>query len=256
MQRPHAAPIPSGTQPDSARLRTPASVALVLALCLAGASLAPVGCASKPRPSTGEVLRMDEIAQREREAYDLARKASAAQQAGKIDEATDLYRQALNVWPEIPSAWNNLGLLLMDQNNYMDAVDAFKTAARQDPSDPRPLINVGVAYDRTGWAEEALTAYSQALERRPNDRDALLGAILANHRLLGADRPALDRVRTALMLEQDADTRAWLERERFRIEGRIQTQRRDSDVAIPPPSRATSTPAGSPAPVVVPLSPN
>lgn len=202
-------------------------------LCLVLACLAPLGCAGKPRSSTGEVIRTDEIALRERSAYDLARQAAAADKAGNPDRAIALYRQAVGVWPEIPSAWNNLGLLLMEQSNYMEAVDAFKTAARQNPSDPRPLINVGVAYDRTGWAEEALAAYLQALERRPNDHDALLGAVTANHRLLGADRPALERAKTALLLEPDPAIREWLERERLRIQGRL-TAEASSAPVIPP----------------------
>ncbi len=201
---------------------------------LAGLTLAISGlsaCASKPRPATGDVVRTDEIAEREREAYALARQAAAADAAGNPEQAIDLYRRALGIWPEIPSAWNNLGLLLMEQNSYMDAVEAFKTAARQDPRDARPLVNVGVAYDRTGWADEALAAYLQALERHPMDHDALIGAIAANHRLLGADRAALDRVRTATMVETDPEVRAWLERERFRIESRLNSADPDEHAA-------------------------
>jgi len=194
----------------------------LLLLCLAGSLLA--SCAGRQPQSSGAVIRQDEIALREREGYDLARQASAAQADGNDDRALELYQQAVGVWPEIPSAWNNMGLILMDRSNYMDAVEAFKTAARQNPTDPRPIINVGVAYDRTGWAEEALVAYVQALDRAPLERDALLGAITANHRLLRADRKSLERTRTALMIETDPATRAWLERERFRIESRINTQ--------------------------------
>lgn len=212
----------------------------LLLLCLAGSLLA--SCAGRQTQPSGEVIRHDEIAAREREGYDLARQASVAQASGNDEKALELYRQAVGVWPEIPSAWNNMGLILMDQSNFMDAVEAFKTAARQNPTDPRPLINVGVAYDRTGWAEEALAAYSQALERAPLDRDALLGAITANHRLLGADRKSLDRTRTALMIERDGATRAWLERERFRIESRLNNDP-DEATSIPTPP---ATPAGAP----------
>lgn len=207
----------------------------LLLVCLAGSLLA--SCAGRQSQSTGEVIRQDEIAVREREGYDLARQAAAAQAQGNDDLALELYQRAVGVWPEIPSAWNNMGLIMMDRSNYMGAVEAFKTAARQNPTDPRPLINVGVAYDRTGWAEEARAAYVQALERAPLERDALLGAITANHRLLGADRKSLERTRTALMIEQDPATRAWLERERFRIESRLNNE----------PDQATSIPEPSPA---------
>ena len=219
--------------------RRPALALLLLPALAAPACL--TACASKPRQS-GEVLRIDEIAAREREGYAIARRAAEAHRNGNTELAIDLYRQALGTWPEIASAWNNLGLLQMGQSNYMEAVESFKAAARLDPTDPRPLINVGVAYDQTGWAEDALTAYLQALERRPNDRDALLGAITANHRLLGASRPALDRVKAALMIEPDDQVRAWLERERFRIESRLASTAEAESIRIPapysPPSQA------------------
>jgi tetratricopeptide (TPR) repeat protein len=218
--------------------------ASLLALGAALSGLA--GCASDRREPSGEVIRTDEIARREREGYDLARQAAAAERAGNPDRAIELYSQAVGVWPEIPSAWNNLGLLLMDQSNYMEAVEAFKTAARQNVSDPRPLINVGVAYDRTGWAEEALAAYLQALERSPTDRDALLGAITANHRLLGGDRPSLERVKTALLIEPDPAVREWLERERFRIEARLAAVAADAPVIPTPVRPAPSAPVQIP----------
>ena len=224
-------------------------VGRVMAACALAAlsGVAVVGCASKPKP-TGEVVRTDEIAQREREGYALAREAASAERAGNPERALELYSQAVGVWPELPSAWNNMGLILMGKSDYMRAVEAFKTAARMDVTDPRPLVNVGVAYDRTGWAEESLSAYLQALERRSTDRDALLGAITAQHKLLGADRPSLERVKMALMIEPDPAVREWLERERFRIESRLEAAAEDAP-AIPPaarPTRGTGQPAGTP----------
>lgn len=207
------------------RIASLSAASCALALLLSGVA----GCAGRSSTAgSGEVLRIDEIAQRERQGYELARQAGAAERAGNSERALELYSQAVGVWPEIPSAWNNMGLILMERGNYMEAVEAFKTAARQNPTDPRPLVNVGVAYDRTGWAEDALAAYLQALERRPTDRDALLGAITANHRLLGADRPSLERTRTALLMEQDPAVRQWLERERMRILGRLESAEADS----------------------------
>lgn len=199
------------------------------------AALLMAGCAGPKQTAGGEVFRTDELAMREREAYDLARQAAAAQKAGNTQKAIELYRRSVALGTDIPSAWNNLGLLLMEESNYMDAVEAFKIAARQDTTDPRPLINIGVAYDRTGWAEQALDAYLQALERRATERDALLGAIGANHRLLGADRASLERVKAALLIEPDPDTRTWLERERFRIESRLAANSRTAPM-IPAPT--------------------
>ncbi len=184
-------------------------------LCCAG------GCAGGTRAKTspGPSLARDAEASR------IAERAQEAQKAGDTDRAIELYRQSVGMSGNLPASWNNLGVLLMERGQYVDAVEAFKRAADRSPSDPRPMHNIGVAYSRAGWEQKAMEHYLLALERDPRDLTALRGAV-GSARLLGlADEGALERTRTALMTDTDPDWHSVYEREQVRIEGELRARK-------------------------------
>ncbi len=163
-----------------------------------------------------------------------ARNAAAAAQKGNVSQATKLrkqaiaqYRDALRISSEIPEAWNNLGVLLMEEQDYLAAADAFSFAMDQSPKDPRPCENLGLVYAKTGWSNDALKYYDLALERDPNRLPALRGAIKSAHLLGLGDAKDLARVKRALMLEKDDSWRAFFQREKLRIQGRLETKTSD-----------------------------
>jgi len=63
----------------------------------------------------------------------LARKADAARDAGKTNEAVDLYQQALHLKPDWRQGWWALGSILYDANRYREGEEAFLPLARLDP---------------------------------------------------------------------------------------------------------------------------
>jgi len=161
-----------------------------------------------------------------------ATKAAKAEKRGDLaqanrlrTEAIEQYRDALRISNEIPEAWNNLGVLLMKQRDYLAAADAFSFAIDQSPTDPRPCENLGLVYSKTGWSEDALKYYNQALDRNPNRLQALRGAIKSAHLLGLGDAKDLDRVQRALMLEKDESWRQFFMREKLRIKGRLDSKR-------------------------------
>ena len=170
--------------------------------------------------------------QNERAALERAAAANAplpvrfAVLAWGLEEAAvrSLYQDAVTTYPDLAAAWNNLGVLLMERQDYMAASEALKRAARLSPADPAPLENLGLVYQRAGWSEEALRYYAAALSRDPYHVGALRGAAKAARLLNKADAEALERVRTALMLEKDAGWRMFFERERVRIQSRMQLE--------------------------------
>lgn len=199
------------------RRRSVAMAALVCA-ALAGA------CSGGPRMRAG-----DAPLARDAEANRIAKQARRAQVEGDRAKAEELYRQALQVSANLHAVWNNLGLLMLEDGRYIDAVEAFKRAADLSPSDPRPLHNIGIAYDRSGWQQKALENYLQALERDPRDVIALRGSV-SSARMLGLiDNATLDRARTALMIDNDPDWRRIYERETSRIEGELRARRSRSE---------------------------
>lgn len=183
---------------------------LAIGLATGLATLATIGCASKPSTPSTTIQEIDRSRQR---AYDLALKAQQLSKDGKTDEAIAALREAVSLWRDMPAAWNNLGVLLMQQQNYAEAVSAFKVAAEQSQGDPRPLENIGVCYMSSGWAEDSLRYFVMALRRDPNRIESLRGAVRAAEMLRIRDDATYERIRTALMIETDPQYRMYFERQ-------------------------------------------
>lgn len=161
---------------------------------------------------------------RMKEAYDLSLKAQEAQKQGKTAEAIEYYQRSVALQPNLRGAWNNLGVLLMEQRMYLNAAEAFKRESDLAPEDPRPLENLGLVYFNAGFADQAMTQYFRALERDPNWIPALRGIALSSRRLVQADQRIADVLRRALMLETDPEWRKIFEQERLRVENQLREQ--------------------------------
>lgn len=204
-------------------MNRPTRLALVLICASAAALPACTGGGTRTKQRADDpYAQLDERARRGRELF---AQAEAAQNRGDADRAIALYRDAVRNAPDLAEAWNNLGILLMERMDYAGAAEAFRVAMDLRPTDPRPAENLGLAYLDAGWGVEALRYYEMALERDPNRRESLRGAIKATHLLNLADQKALDRVRRALLIENDPDWRMIAERERVRIEHRLESER-------------------------------
>ena len=66
----------------------------------------------------------------------------------------------------------NEGLALERQGDYEAALTSYRLAFRDNPSDSRILLNMAIAFTKTGQPEEAIRHYKRALELDP----ALVGA--------------------------------------------------------------------------------
>lgn len=159
-------------------------------------------------------LAADE-AQRLVRAKELARQA---QNTKDPDKAAELYKQAVREYREFPSAWNNLGVLMMEDEQYLQAAEAFSTAADLDQSDPRPYYHLGLLYDRRGYLREARGHYERALKRDENFLPALRGAIRADSLLNEGSMQTLRWLERALMLERDEKWLDWMRLQKARIE--------------------------------------
>jgi tetratricopeptide (TPR) repeat protein len=148
-------------------------------------------------------------------ARELNQEALAAQKNGKSDKAIGLYREVVQLAPKMFQAWNNLGVLYMEQQNYVEAALALKSAADIAPGDPVPLENLGLAYYRAGYADRSLTYYVQAIERAPTRPEGYRGAYRASEQLGLKDPAALDRVQKALLVETDPTWRDLYVRKRI-----------------------------------------
>jgi tetratricopeptide (TPR) repeat protein len=146
-------------------------------------------------PDSGQVLFDFDVAELASRAEPLARRAAreAAEDQGirsaddwfdlaadteisAPDEARALYLRALDLDPSHPEAHINLGRLLHDEGDVVQAMDHYRAALVSAPDDPVAAFNLGVALEDLGRPDEALDAHYNLAglhERMGNKAEAL-----------------------------------------------------------------------------------
>lgn len=200
------------------QLRTPYARA---AACLLAAALA-AGCQSGGlRSDPQQVDPAATQAQRIREASELAIKAKTAADKGDVEEAIDLNRRAIAMDATLAGAWNNLGVLLMQQQNYRDAIEAFSRAADLLPADPRPYENIAHSYREAGYSSDAFLYFNKSLERDPNWLNSLRGVVACSQELNLSNPSLLANIRRGLLIESDPQWRSVFNRAKLRVESEL-----------------------------------
>ena len=197
--------------------------ALITLTLIAGTMIPLVGCApASPRSKSVSSSQVDPAianAQRQRQEalkhFDLASKHHIA---GKTDLALEEYRNALELDDKLYASWNNMGQLLMTDGNYADAVVAYQIASRIEPSDPRPEYNIGIAYQKVGWAQDSYTHFQSALDRDSTYLPALRGLIRSAEMLGLGDTTLLEQIRNAQLRETDTQWREYLSTQFYRVQ--------------------------------------
>lgn len=93
--------------------------------------------------------------------------------AGLSEQAERWYRKALTAAPEHWASWNNLGLLLMtDEARTAEAAECFAKSLDSEPTQPEPLLNLGLAYFKNRELKHAAEICTQ-LEQHPLLTDEL-----------------------------------------------------------------------------------
>ena len=86
----------------------------------------------------------------------LAKRAEAAREANRTDEAIELYKKCLNLKPRWPEGWWDLGTLYYDADRYQEAVPAFRNVVELNPK-------MGPAYALLGLSEFETHDYKNSL---------------------------------------------------------------------------------------------
>jgi Flp pilus assembly protein TadD len=95
----------------------------------------------------------------------------------RSDEARAEYERAITLDAKMPEAHLNLGILLLDKQQYSAAVTPLTKAVDLLPAQSRPRSLLAVAQDRSGDQEGAARSFEAVLHLDPND--------LAANRYLG-----------------------------------------------------------------------
>ncbi len=86
-----------------------------------------------------------------------------------LDEAADHLQQALEAEPDYVNAHYNLGNVFLLQEKLDDAITHYRQAIKIHPNDADAHNNLGSALQLQGKLDDAISHYLQALKIRPND---------------------------------------------------------------------------------------
>jgi tetratricopeptide (TPR) repeat protein len=113
----------------------------------------------------------------------LLAEARAHHQAGRLFEAEQHYRRALEVRPADAQALSRLGAALAGQGKLVEAAGVLERALEIDSDLIEALNNIGIVYQMQGKADEAAAAYGRVIDIAPGHLMAHvnMGALL--HRL-------------------------------------------------------------------------
>jgi tetratricopeptide (TPR) repeat protein len=114
---------------------------------------------------------------------------------GRINEALDLYRQAIQMYPRFEGAHLNLGAVLNETGHAEQAVDEFKQAINLKPDDPAAYNDLGAVLGQ-GHLDESIRLFQKAIQLDPNYADA--------HKNLGQAMDQLGRTEEAIVQYQKA----------------------------------------------------
>lgn len=134
------------------------------------------------------------------EAADLFRAAKAAQQAGRLAEAIDLYGQAVARKPDYAEAHNNLGNALGEAKRHGEAAESLARAAALRPDLAAIHSNLGLALARLARFAEAAASHRRAIELQPDLAQAHNNLAMALKEL-GEAEEAITHYRRAIKLK-------------------------------------------------------
>jgi predicted CXXCH cytochrome family protein len=107
----------------------------------------------------------------------MANLADLDRERGMDKEGAELLRATIAIEPNNAAIKHSLGLLLVRQRNYAEALPLFREAAALAPDNARYAYVYAVALSSTGSAAEAMALLERTHKQHPTDRDVLVTLI-------------------------------------------------------------------------------
>jgi tetratricopeptide (TPR) repeat protein len=98
--------------------------------------------------------------------------ANDLMESGKVKDAIVLYKKALAIKPNFPSALNQLGICYIKLKQYELALETLSKAIMLDGKDSMPYMNRATAYQHLGKIDLAQNDYQTALKLEPQQAAA------------------------------------------------------------------------------------
>ena len=128
-------------------------------------------------------------------ADELVESARAAADSGNLQVAEALLKRATEVDPKNKFAWNNLGLIYLQQRQDDQAITCFQKQLDVNPYDEYAWNNLGRVYWQDRKYDDAVKAFNKQLENNPLDKfaHANLGAMYAEWHKYDLAAPELEK---------------------------------------------------------------
>lgn len=114
-----------------------------------------------------------------------ARKANEAYERGDYEEAAELYRSAIELEPDNPRLYYNLGNALAQSGNFDEAArayDQYRNMTEDAGEESLADYNQGRMLTDTENFDEALNYFREALKKNPDDADTRYNYELARRK--------------------------------------------------------------------------
>lgn len=107
----------------------------------------------------------------------------------RFDDAIEIVRFALNLMPEVPMLWNTMGTIAYENQQKDEAITFYNEALRLDPNFHRARYNLGNLYFNYGDVEKALDSFEAFIEvSLPNHADTMEAKYARSQALLSLGR--------------------------------------------------------------------
>lgn len=93
-------------------------------------------------------------------------------QAGQLEQAETVYREALKQYPDHADALHLLGVVLHQKGRHAEAIQFMNRAVKKGASSPSVYSNLGSAKHALGRFEQAVFCYDSALSKSPDFAEA------------------------------------------------------------------------------------
>lgn len=98
---------------------------------------------------------------------------------GELENAADMFREAIRAKPAYAIAHYNLGVALAGSGLSPAAMAAYRETVRLDPAYVEAWVNLGILYRSIGDFAAAISCHTTALAIRPDDAIAMQDLVLA-----------------------------------------------------------------------------
>ena len=128
-------------------------------------------------------------------------KGRKSEKEGKIDEAIEHYKRAIEVAPSLYSARNNLGSAYLAKSQFGPAQEQFEAVIKANQSDAAAYLNLGNTFLVQNKYSDAVHWLGEGLTREPNNA---LGHFLMGSTFAGLGRAVLAEKELRIAIQLDA----------------------------------------------------